>query len=117
MFQLGTNPALEKPFRHRQVWLDRHRLEGMGLMATTEALLNIFNNIKNLPHVAIRLSKLISDAKSAKKKITSILLQDKRILITDENKTNLAIKEFFPSPQTSNQGVFASQNAPRKADE
>jgi hypothetical protein len=67
-------------------------------MPMAETLLNKFNEIKTLPYVASRLSKLITDPKSTKKKITSIPLQDKRILIIDDNKTNLAIKGFLPLP-------------------
>ncbi len=42
-------------------------------MATAQALLRNFNNVKTLPHVEIRLSKLISDENSSMREFEEVI--------------------------------------------
>jgi putative nucleotidyltransferase with HDIG domain len=57
-------------------------------MPTAETLLNKFNDIKTLPHVAIRLSKLISDEKSAIKEFEEVIKLDPTLVLRLLNLVN-----------------------------
>ena len=57
-------------------------------MPTTKTLLNKFHDIKTLPHVAIRLSKLISDEKSTMKEFEEVIKLDPTLVLRLLNLVN-----------------------------
>ena len=50
-------------------------------MATAQALLSKFNNIKTLPHVALRLSKLISDKNTTMREFEEVIRMDPTLVL------------------------------------
>ncbi|MBW1801992.1 MAG: HDOD domain-containing protein, partial [Deltaproteobacteria bacterium] len=83
-------------------------------MAKATDLLKKFNNIKTLPHVAIRLSRLISDSNSAIKEFEEVISMDPALVVRLLKVVNssyyglqqkVALKDIFK--EKSNNGPFS----------
>ena len=72
-------------------------------MATARTLLSNFNNVKTLPHVEIRLSKLISDEHSTMKEFEEVIRLDPTLVLRLLRLVNSSYYGLRQKPDAHNQ--------------